>query len=155
MPSFGSLFSAIGRVLPGFYEGERQAIQDNWKDLENYNNVQSGQLDNAFKYATFEPRLNNVWYNAAVNELNARRNRMDYDVYSAGQQGRLDREATAGAYMGQLTAQEIATMMAQLKRAAQGAPMGGFPGGTTLGAIDPNTGMPIDPQYGTGKPSGI
>ena len=162
MPSFGSLFSAIGRLLPGFVEGERLAIRDNWNDLNQYNQVQQGQMDNAFQFATFEPRLNNVWYQSAVNELNARRHGMDYAEYAAGHQGRLDREATMGANLGPLTAQQIGALQAQLARMARGASgyglalpgmnSGGAP--TGLDDIDPNTGLPRA-QLGTNRPSGI
>lgn len=53
---FGA-FGALGRLLPGYMQGERQAIQDNWQDLENYNNVQKGQIANAFSEATFAPAV--------------------------------------------------------------------------------------------------
>lgn len=68
--NFGSLFSALARVLPGYVEGQRQAIQDNWQDLKNYNDVQAGQFTNAFSAATWDPRLANVWNQAKVNALN-------------------------------------------------------------------------------------
>lgn len=47
------IFGSIGRILPGYVEGQRNAITDNWKDLQNYNAVQQGQLANAFTEATF------------------------------------------------------------------------------------------------------
>lgn len=46
-------FGSIGRILPGYVEGHRNAVKDNWDDLQNYNTVQQGQLANAFTEATF------------------------------------------------------------------------------------------------------
>lgn len=67
--NFGSLFSAVGRALPGFIEGERQAVRDNWNDLNQYNRVQAGQLENAWTEATWQPRLDNVHYQTANNDI--------------------------------------------------------------------------------------
>ncbi len=56
----GNIFGAIGalgRLLPGYVQGERQAVEDNWRDLNQYNQVQRGQIQNAFSEATFEPAV--------------------------------------------------------------------------------------------------
>lgn len=53
---FGAI-GALGRLLPGYMQGERQAIQDNWQDLQNYNQAQQDQIQNAFSEATFEPAV--------------------------------------------------------------------------------------------------
>lgn len=55
--NFGSLLGAVSRVLPGYMEGERQAVRDNWQDLQNYNNVQMGQLGNLFLEGTMPQRF--------------------------------------------------------------------------------------------------
>lgn len=73
---FGSLFAAIGRALPGFVEGERMAIQDNWTDLNQYNKVQAGQLENAFTEQTFNPRTQIVYDAARNSGLGVLNNRM-------------------------------------------------------------------------------
>lgn len=52
-----SFLGGLANLLPGYVQGQRQAIQDNWQDLMNYNQVQSGQLSNAFTEATWQPRL--------------------------------------------------------------------------------------------------
>lgn len=83
MASFGSLFAAIGRALPGFYEGRQQAIQDNWKDLENYNNVQAGQLSNAWTEATWEDRLTNVHNQRLNNSLQLGNSALNFNVRQA------------------------------------------------------------------------
>lgn len=44
-----NIFGALGqvaRLLPNYVEGQRQAVQDNWRDLQQYNQVQAGQLTN-------------------------------------------------------------------------------------------------------------
>lgn len=44
-------------LMPGYLDGQRQANKDNWDDLKNFNNVQAGQIKNAFDEVTFEPRV--------------------------------------------------------------------------------------------------
>jgi hypothetical protein len=56
----GSVFGALGSLLPGYVQGERQAVQDNWSDLNNYNKVQAGQGQNAFDFASFGHKLDMV-----------------------------------------------------------------------------------------------
>ncbi|MBD5584553.1 MAG: hypothetical protein HDQ88_05680 [Clostridia bacterium] len=65
--NFGSIFGGFARVLPGYVQGQRQAVQDNWTDLMNYNKTQMGQLENAFTEATFGPRLD-MFHNAVRND---------------------------------------------------------------------------------------
>ena len=88
---FGSLFTALGRALPGFVEGERLANQDNWKDLENYNNVQRGQLENAWTEATWDPRLYNTWAQAANNDIMLQASGMELANRYAAQPGQQTR----------------------------------------------------------------
>ena len=40
--SLGSVVGALGSLLPGYMQGERQAVQDNWADLNYYNKAQAG-----------------------------------------------------------------------------------------------------------------
>lgn len=70
----GNLFGAIGalgRLLPGYVQGERQAVQDNWQDLQNYNQVQAGQLQNAFDEQVFDDRVDMMGFNRDNAENNA------------------------------------------------------------------------------------
>ena len=85
--NFGSLFSAVGRALPGFIEGERQAVQDNWNDLNQYNRVQAGQLENAWTEATWDPRLFNTWAQAANNDIMLQASGMELANRVAAQPG--------------------------------------------------------------------
>ena len=60
MSFLGGLFQSFGRLLPGYMQGERQAVQDNWNDLNQYNKVQAGQLQNMFDENVMRPRMNMV-----------------------------------------------------------------------------------------------
>ncbi len=60
MSFLGGLFQSFGRLLPGYMQGERQAIQDNWNDLNQYNKAQAGQLQNMFDENAMRHRLNMV-----------------------------------------------------------------------------------------------
>lgn len=88
--NFGSLLTAIGRALPGYVEGHRQAVQDNWQDLTNYNSVQAGQLENIFTEQTLPTRIYNAKLTAPANTLQLLQSAMNYDVNRTAQQGNLD-----------------------------------------------------------------
>lgn len=65
--SFLGALGAVGRLLPGYMQGERQAIQDNWMDLNQYNKVQAGQLQNMFDENAMRDRLQMLRDNAMTN----------------------------------------------------------------------------------------
>lgn len=52
-----NFLGSLGRALPGYVQGQQQAVKDNWQDLSNYNSVQAGQLQNALDESLFNPRL--------------------------------------------------------------------------------------------------
>lgn len=60
MSFLGGLFQSFGRLLPGYMQGERQAVQDNWNDLNQYNKAQAGQLQNMFDENVMRPRMQMV-----------------------------------------------------------------------------------------------
>lgn len=60
-----SFLGGLANLLPGYVQGQRQAVQDNWQDLMNYNQTQSGQLSNMFTEATWQPRID-MFRNAAT-----------------------------------------------------------------------------------------
>lgn len=65
-----SFLGGLAGLLPGYLQGQRMANQDNWQDLMNYNQAQSGQLSNMFTGATWQPRINmfrNEWLNSDMN----------------------------------------------------------------------------------------
>lgn len=68
MSFFGAL-GQLGRLLPGFVQGERQAVADNWQDLTNYNNVLNGQLSNAFNVVTWPQQLQSITRAAQMQQL--------------------------------------------------------------------------------------
>lgn len=51
----------IPDIFSGYLNGMRQANTDNWNDLTQYNNVQKGQINNAFQLATFDPAVRTAW----------------------------------------------------------------------------------------------
>lgn len=64
-----NIFGALGhvaRLLPGYVEGQRQAVSDNWRDLQQYNQVQAGQLQNMATERTM-PWYFNMYADAANN----------------------------------------------------------------------------------------
>lgn len=61
-----SFLGALASLLPGYINGQRMANQDNWNDLNQYNQVQQGQQANMYTAATWNDRLN-MYHNAATN----------------------------------------------------------------------------------------
>lgn len=85
-----NFLGAISSLLPGYVQGRRQAIADNWQDLQNYNNIQQGQLANAFTEATWQPRLDMFADNANLNNLRLRRGLDEYDIWRTYYPGMID-----------------------------------------------------------------
>ena len=69
MSFLGGLFQSFGRLLPGYMQGERQAIADNWNDLNQYNKVQAGQLQNMFDENVMPDRMQMAKDNAIINNF--------------------------------------------------------------------------------------
>lgn len=143
---FGAL-GAIGRLLPGYVQGERQAIADNWNDLNQYNQVQSGQMQNAFDEAMFNPRLS-MGYDAAANSrMGVYNNGMDLNVKRMGYPGAMQ-SATIGSMLGpQLYAQML---MGQLGQARAGSNLWWNPQSQNYWG---NYGIPMMPGVGGGNPA--
>ena len=55
----------IPDLFGGYLKGRQAAIADNWTDLSNYNNVLSGQMQNAYNQQTMADRAR--MFNAAAN----------------------------------------------------------------------------------------
>lgn len=62
----GSVFGALGSLLPGYMQGREAAITSNWNDLKNYGQVQHQQMQNAFDADVFDDRVS-MAHDAAVN----------------------------------------------------------------------------------------
>ena len=56
MAFFDGFFSSLGQLLPGYTEGRQEAIEDNWNDMNQFNQVLAGQTENAFNLETFDER---------------------------------------------------------------------------------------------------
>lgn len=84
-----TFFGALGGLLPGYIEGQRNAIKDNWADLDYYNRTQAGQIQNAFSEATFNPRLHMAYDQAAMSRNNADVSAWNRDVRMMQQPGRM------------------------------------------------------------------
>lgn len=78
--SFLGALGAVGKLLPGYMQGERQAIQDNWNDLNQYNKAQAGQLQNMFDENAMRDRLN-MMHDAAI-ERGIQREAMGWDLWA-------------------------------------------------------------------------
>lgn len=79
-----NFLGAMASLLPGYIQGRRQAIQDNWQDQQNFNNILGGQLNNMWNMATWGPRLD--MYHDAANRswLQLLNDRMTTNVNLAG-----------------------------------------------------------------------
>lgn len=53
----------IPDLFTPYLSGVEMARKANWDDLQNYNQVQKGQLDNLFDFATFSPKVNSEYEN--------------------------------------------------------------------------------------------
>lgn len=90
MSFLGGFASALGRVLPGYVNGYRMAISDNWGDLNNYNKVQAGQLENMFNEQTMPYRMS-IAQDAALNsQLGYENNYNNYQLSLARLPGMLN-----------------------------------------------------------------
>ena len=79
-----NIFGAFGRLLPGYIQGEREAIKDNWNDLNQYNDVQAGQIKNAWNEAAFQPNLTMLQHAVDQSQMNTMGLGMDF-LYKAAQ----------------------------------------------------------------------
>ena len=117
--NFLGALGAIGRLLPGYVQGERQAIQDNWSDLNNYNTTQAGQLENAYTEATFQPRVSQAYDEAEMSRMGVMDNDMVLQQNMVAQPGILQERAYTSA-MGLPNAvmnQDLNNLMYQFSRA--------------------------------------
>lgn len=95
--------SQFGQMMPGYLQGERMAVQDNWQDLSNYNEVQRGQIQNAFDEAVFDPRVQMLNDQAVLSRMGVGNAQMNYEVNQALQPQRLG-EAMRASYQQPLLA---------------------------------------------------
>ena len=60
----------IPDLFSSYIQGRRNAIQDNWTDLKDYNEVLKGQLSNAYDMETFDSKVRQSRNNALVSNMN-------------------------------------------------------------------------------------
>lgn len=70
----------IPDIFSGYMQGMRQANEDNWKDLSNYNATLGGQLGNAFKMATFDPAVRTAWNQGQISDNTTTLNNLGTDA---------------------------------------------------------------------------
>lgn len=56
--------AAIPDLFSGYINGREKAIASNWNDLNQYNTVLGGQMQNAYNMATFDPAVRQTWNSA-------------------------------------------------------------------------------------------
>lgn len=59
----------IPNLFGAYIDGRRAAIQDNWLDQKNFNDVLKGQLDNALTMDTYDPAVRGAWNKAAASDM--------------------------------------------------------------------------------------
>lgn len=85
MSFLGSLLGImgqIGRLVPNYVDGYRQAWADNWRDANQYNQIQSGQMQNAFASAAFAPELNMLYDRAGISRDQADMSGGNFGLYA-------------------------------------------------------------------------
>lgn len=126
---FGNLFAAIGRTLPGFVEGERMAVQDNRNDLNQYNRVQAGQLQNAFDEAVFQPRIDMMYDQGKLSGITLTNTGMQLAQNMAMHPALMAEAQAASLYAPQLALLKQQAQQQLLSRMAAGMfPQGGWGG---------------------------
>lgn len=53
----GSVFGALGAMLPGYVQGREAAIKSNWNDMQQYGQAQHQQMQNAFDSDVYGDRV--------------------------------------------------------------------------------------------------
>ena len=153
----GGLFSAFGRMLPGYVQGERDAVKDNWADLKNYNEVQAGQLDNMFTEDTYDARINIMDAARDMKRDQATKSGMDLELFSELYPGMRAAYALQSQYMPMLTSRTLRLQGDQMgllsdmynnrgfrNRFINGGGMGG--GGVPQGGL-PSLGDIMTPEF--------
>lgn len=108
-----NFLATAGQLMPSFLQGYRAAREDNWDDLNQYNKVQAGQIQNAWSEAIFEPNLNMVWDNAAVSAMNRDTSGLNYQVRQAAHPGLMQAQITRSYAMPWIAAAQNAALLQQ------------------------------------------
>lgn len=119
---------ALANTLPGYQQGRQQAINNNWADLTKYNQVQAGQLQNAFDAVVFQPRVNMFGDSATQSRFNTLANAITLNENAAGSPGRIAKALVANQYAAANKAAEMKFMRKMYQQLGAGS-MGGSIGG--------------------------
>lgn len=149
---------AVSRTLPGYMQGYRMAVQDNWNDLNQYNQVWKGQLSNLFDEATFTPAVDMFNANAGIAGLNALNTGLSTYLNFANAPASLTQAALSGAYALPLGSTMKQAQMRLAANMGAGGGMGGIGGMNFegLAAILRQAGYNVTaPQAPGQQPSGV
>lgn len=75
----GSVFGALGSLLPGYVQGREAAIKSNWNDMQQYGQVQNQQMQNAFNADVYGDRVNMARDAARNSTIMVANNQLNYD----------------------------------------------------------------------------
>lgn len=118
---FGAL-GALGRFLPGYINGREQAISANWNDMNQYNQVQNGQLQNAWTELNFPLR-----YNESIDQAS-----MSRDKAQLSQLGLADAMTLFPLRLAASQGQALQTLEGQMNPQGVGGGQGGQGAGGNL-----------------------
>lgn len=129
-----NFLGAIGRMLPGYTEGHRQAVQDNWNDLNQFGRVQEQQLKNMWTEDTYDMRYKQAAYDVENSFMNTMMNLMNYRRNQAMYPYLYEADITKARYANPLAAAQGAAQVNMYNRMNKGAGAG-----TGMSPVLPNT----------------
>ena len=103
----------IPDLFGSYVDGREKAIDSNWKDMQNYNSVLNGQIDNARDMATFDAKVmqekGKGLSSIALGETDYDKSRLDTNLLKYMLNGAM---ANGGAWMAQYAANRLNGMQA-------------------------------------------
>ena len=103
----------IPDLFGSYVDGREKAIDSNWKDMQNYNSVLNGQIDNARDMATFDAKVmqekGKGLSSIALGETDYDKSRLDTNLLKYMLNGAM---ANDGAWMAQYAANRLNGMQA-------------------------------------------
>lgn len=106
---------ALGGVLPGYQQGQQQAVSDNWSDLLKYNQAQAGQLQNAFDEFVMPFRRNIFQDQAVLSDINKRQAGMALSQAAMLHPGIMERNIRRAQMMPTIEEQKTAAILRLLE----------------------------------------
>lgn len=89
----------IPDLFTPYIQGRELGIERNWNDMNNFNKVQAGQLDNMFNLATFGPKVNREYEQTERDALSNMVGEMNFGLLNATYPGRLATALAQNALM--------------------------------------------------------